>query len=177
MGMKPSLHWSLAGRPWLRAGRSARPAPAVLAAFMLLATGCSAIYQAPEVRLDSVRLVGLGLRGGSLEADVVVTNPNRYALRGGYLEYNLDLAEPAAEEHAWSPLASGRIDAEIEVPARDSVIVELPIDFSWDGVGGVIRALLLSGTFDYRVSGVLELHSPFGKTVPFRRIDTISLGT
>jgi hypothetical protein len=82
----------------------------------------------------------------------------------------------AAGESRWLPLAGGQLSREIEVPARDSAVVELPIEFAWNAVGGAIRSLLERGTFDYRVSGSLELRSPIPQTVPYRRTGTLSLG-
>ena len=144
---------------------------------LILTSACATLFEPPEVRLVSVRLTGLGLGGGTLEAGVVVSNPNRYSLRSSQLSYDLELADPGtAGGRQWTPLAAGQLDREVEVPARDSALVDLPIEFAWDAVGGAIRSLLERGTFDYRVSGELQLRSPIRRTVPYRRTGTLSLG-
>jgi hypothetical protein len=141
------------------------------------ASGCASLFQAPEVRLASVRVVGLGLLGGTLEAGVLVSNPNGYALRSGQLSYALDVAEPGdSASRSWTPLATGRLDREVQVPAGDSVIVGIPIEFTWEAMEGTIRSLLDRGTFDYRVSGALELRSPLRRTVPYRHTGTLTVG-
>ena len=140
-------------------------------------SGCATLFQAPEVRLASVRVVGLGLRGGTLEAGVLVSNPNGYALRSGQLRYELEVAEPGdSASRGWTPLANGQLDREVQVPAGDSVILGIPIEFTWEAVGSTIRSLLDRGTFDYRVSGALELRSPLRRSVPYRHTGTLALG-
>lgn len=150
-----------------------------MAAWLVLATvpaGCASLFQAPEVRLQSVRVLGLGLTGGTLEAGVLVSNPNRYALRTARLSYDLELADAGQSGDSWSPLANGQLEHVVEIPASDSVVVSVPIEFTWSGVGGAIRSLLERGTFDYRVSGALQLRSPIQRDVPYRRTGTLSVG-
>jgi LEA14-like dessication related protein len=145
-------------------------------ALVTVPAGCASLFEAPEIRLQSVRLVGLGLTGGSLEAGVLVSNPNRYPLRSAQLSYDLELAAVGQTDEVWSPLATGQLEREVEIPATDSVVVGIPIEFTWSGVGGAIRSLLERGTFDYRVSGALQLRSPIRRSVPYRRTGTLSLG-
>jgi LEA14-like dessication related protein len=150
-----------------------------LAAWLAFATvpaGCASLFQVPEVRLQSMRVVGLGLTGGTLEAGVLVSNPNRYALRTAQLSYDLELADAGQSGDNWSPLANGQLERVVEIPASDSVVVAVPIEFTWAGVGGAIRSLLERGTFDYRVSGALQLNSPIRRDVPYRRTGTLSVG-
>jgi LEA14-like dessication related protein len=145
-------------------------------AVTMVPAGCASLFQAPEVRLQSVRVVGLGLTGGTLEAGVLVSNPNRYALRTAQLSYALDLADAGTSGDAWNPLANGQLEREVEIPATDSIVVPIPIEFTWSGVGSAIRSLIERGTFDYRVSGALHLRSPIRREVPYRRTGTLSLG-
>jgi len=148
----------------------------VLLALALVPAGCASLFQAPEVRLQSVRVIGIGLTGGTLEAGVLVTNPNRFALRTARLSYDLELADAGRTTETWNPLANGQLEHEVEIPATDSVVVPIPIEFTWTGVGSAIRSLIERGTFDYRVSGALQLRSPIRKEVPYRRTGTLSLG-
>ena len=158
--------------------RGSRRAFAVLAwlALVVVPAGCASLFRAPEVRLQSVRVVGLGLTGGTLEAGVLVSNPNRYALRTAQLSYDLELADAGQSGEHWSPLANGQLEREVEIPASDSAVVSIPIEFTWSGVGSVIRSLIERGTFDYRLSGALHLRSPIPRDVPYRRTGTLSLG-
>jgi LEA14-like dessication related protein len=145
-------------------------------ALAFVPAGCASLFQAPEVRLQSVRVVAIGLTGGTLEAGVLVTNPNRYALRTARLSYDLELADANGSADTWNPLADGELEHEVEIPATDSVVVPIPIEFTWSGVGNAVRSLIERGTFDYRVSGALQLRSPVRKEVPYRRTGTLSLG-
>lgn len=166
-----------AGRRRRRPGVRRRSRALAWVPLVLLASGCATLFEAPDVRLVSVRLLGIGLGGGTLEAGVLVSNPNRYALRGGQLSYDLELgADGAGGETRWLPLAGGQLEREIEVPGRDSAVVAVPIEFAWDAVGGAMRSLLERGTFDYRITGSLQLLSPIRRAVPYRRTGTLSLG-
>jgi LEA14-like dessication related protein len=141
---------------------------------ILALTGCLAGYRQPEVRFDGIRLGGLGLRGGTVYAQLHVVNPNRFGLRTDALSYDLELSGPG-EEPEWIRLAEGTYRERIEVDARDSTLVEIPIEFAYADLGGALRSILDRGTIDYRVSGRVELTDPIGRSIPYRRTGTVSL--
>ena len=135
--------------------------------------GCLAGYQQPEVRFDGIRLGGLGLRGGTVYAQLNVVNPNRFGLRTDALSYDLELSGPG-DDADWIRLAEGTYRERIEVEARDSAIVEIPIAFDYADLGGALRSILDRGTIDYRVSGRVELTDPIGRSIPYRRTGTVN---
>ena len=151
--------------------RSRRMIPVTVAALVLAA--CWPVFRPPEVRLDGVRLGSIGLTGGTLTGYVVVDNPNAFALRTVAIGYNLELNDPA--NNRWVPLAEGTLDREVSVPANDSAVVELPLSFTYSGIGAAIRSILESGTFEYRIAGDLRLTEPLRRQVPFRRTGTVSI--
>lgn len=153
-----------------------------LAAALLLATaatGCWPAFEQPEVRVAAVSLGGLGVRGGTLIAHVVVSNPNRFQLRTQALSYALELGGRTVGDGSgdpeWIRLGEGRVDKEVSIEAKDSTIVEIPLDFTYSGVGAAIRSVLDRGTIDYRIAGDLRVSEPVRRLVPFRRSGTVTL--
>lgn len=140
-----------------------------------LSAGCMKFEQ-PEVRLDGLRLAGLGTRGGTIYARLHIANPNGYRLEASSLTYDLDLAQAAGTEDLdWVRFADGEYARPVAVDANDSTIVEVPVDFTFDGMSGVARSVLERGTLDYRVSGVIGVREPVRRDVPFRHTGKVSL--
>jgi LEA14-like dessication related protein len=151
-------------------------------ALTVVATGCSAsaIFTQPEVTLENVQIGGLGLSGGTIVVDLKIVNPNRFALSADALDYALALSDPASgSDTSWVDVASGTYDQRISVGARDSARVQIPVGFSYSGLGAAGGSLLRRGTFTYRATGTVHASTPLGaRTVPFRKRGTVTmLGT
>ncbi|MGH7447596.1 MAG: hypothetical protein ACRELT_08545, partial [Longimicrobiales bacterium] len=61
---------------------------------LLLVASCSSAVRQPEVRLESMRVGGLGLRGGTLYAQVYIGNPNGFELQTRSVTYDLQVEDP-----------------------------------------------------------------------------------
>jgi len=92
------------------------------------------------------------------------------------MAYDLDLGD-ASESNSWTRLAEGTIDREYHIAARDSAVVEIPLQLAYSGVSGAIRSILNRGTFDYRIGGDISVTAPVSRRVPFRRTGTVSLSS
>lgn len=150
---------------------------ALLFAVLALSACPGPVYQQPEVALQNVQLAGLGLRGGTLLVNVKVVNPNRFALNADRLRYDLLLRDSrAANDTVWLNFASGIFAQQFTVAARDSGFVQIPVEFTYAGLGGAATSLLRAGTFDYRASGIVDVRTPLGLyEVPFARRGTFTL--
>jgi LEA14-like dessication related protein len=144
-----------------------------LALGAILATSCIPRVEQPEVWLAGARLSSLGLGGGVVDVRLSVYNPNRFALRASGLTYDLDLERPG-EEGDWFDFTEGRIDNDLEVAAGDTAVVVVPVEFSYRGLGEVVRGLLDRGTFEYRVSGEVAVESPIRRDLRYRHTGTVS---
>jgi LEA14-like dessication related protein len=114
----------------------------------------------PKVSIKTVSLNGVGLNGGSLDVVLNVYNPNGYRLDATRLTYKLLLDS--------IPFGTGTTDSNFVVNKKDSSTVRLPLDFTWAGVGAAGRALLNTGSVQYRVQGDLTVGSPVGAfTIPY----------
>lgn len=135
------------------------------------------VFQQPRVTLDNVRLGGLGLSGGTLLVSLEVVNPNRFALNANQLQYELALGDPEeTSDTTWIDFAQGVYDQPFSVPAGDSAVVQVPIEFSYSGIGSAANALLRRGTFSYRARGTVDLRTPLGGyDVPFSKRGTVTL--
>jgi LEA14-like dessication related protein len=143
-------------------------------ALAVAVAACAGAYRQPEVQLEGVRLGGIGVRGGTLYAQVLVTNPNRFDLETRSLRYDLELQDPD-NPGQWVSFAQGTIDERVRVGRGASTILEVPISFRYDDMGGALRQVLDTGTFAYRVSGDVRLSEPIGRSFPYRKQGTVSM--
>lgn len=148
-------------------------AATVLAA-VLVTGACSSIFRQPEVRLEGLRMGGIGLRGATLVARLHISNPNDFTLATRAFTYDLELqdADSAGE---WIHLAQGNVEQEIEVDGNAAKTVEIPIEFRYSDLGPAVKSLIDRGTFGYRVSGRIEVQEPMSRSVPYRKTGQVSL--
>lgn len=135
---------------------------------------CSRAVRQPEVRLEGVRVGGVGLRGGTVYAQVLVTNPNGFDLETEQLNYDLQVADPK-DPAKWVSFSKGTIDERIRIDDHDSKVIEIPIQFRYDDFGGALRSIIDTGTFNYRVTGDVKLTGPLGRTIPFSKTGIVSM--
>jgi LEA14-like dessication related protein len=109
-----------------------------------------------------VRLTSLTFSGGSVQVDLEVDNPNRFALESQDFRYALSFSQGAGADAQWASLAEGRADESLRVPARDrgTVTVIVPIDLA--SVGAALGRLLRSGELEYRFTGEILARTPLG---------------
>jgi LEA14-like dessication related protein len=136
-----------------------------VAVAMMGATGCSAIgrqaFQQPVVRLQDVRVNGVGLTGGNLDVRLSVYNPNGYRLDATRMTYNVLVGDSVQ-------FATGSMDTKFTVSGKDSNIVTIPVNFTYSGIGAAGRQLLNTGGVNYRVAGDVIVGTVVGNfTVPY----------
>ena len=143
-------------------------------ALVFFAAACSLAYRQPDVRLEGIRVGSIGLRGGTLYAQVHVANPNSFDLETKAVSYDLQLADPANEK-AWINFAHGTLSEAIKVDGHRSRVIEIPIQFHYQDLGGAMRTILDTGTFNYRVSGDVQLKEPISRTIPYRKTGVVTM--
>ena len=141
---------------------------------LFLAVACSSVVREPEVRLESIRMGGIGLRGGTLYAEVYVGNPNGFDLETRSISYDMQVEHPDSAGR-WVSFSQGTVEDPVRVRGNGSTIVEVPIQFRYDDLGGAVRSILDTGTFNYRVRGDVELSEPIGRTIPYAKTGIVSL--
>jgi LEA14-like dessication related protein len=160
----------------MRAARLWRLSAALVLTAVLSACG-SGVYRQPQITLENVQVGGLGLRGGTLLVNLEITNPNRFALSANHLQYQLSLRDPQVpNDTTWIPFAIGTYEQPFTVAARATEQVQIPVEFTYAGLGGAASSLLRSGTFTYRATGTVDVRTPLGGyEVPFQRRGTVTL--
>jgi LEA14-like dessication related protein len=141
---------------------------------ILLLGACSSAVRQPEVRLESMRVGGIGLRGGTLYAQVYIGNPNGFDLETRSLTYDMQVEHPDSAGQ-WVSFSQGTVDEPMRVRGNSSTVIEVPIQFRYDDLGGAVRSILDTGTFNYRVRGDVQLSQPIGRTIPYSRTGIVSL--
>lgn len=121
--------------------------------------GCSSIaeraFTNPTIGVRGVKVRSVGLTGGSIEVTLAVANPNPYPLPVHRATYNFALADS-------TEIGRGETAVAFTVPARDSAVVQLPVDVSWQGLRAAARDAASDGTVDYRFGGIVTLDTPLG---------------
>jgi LEA14-like dessication related protein len=144
---------------------------AILSAVLAVA-GCATLgrirFQAPEVRLAEVQIMGLGFSGGTLNLVLDVHNPNGYEIRTQRLTADLEL-----EETHFGDVA---LERNVRLAPEANTLVDVPLRFTWEGVGAGARALLGMGSVQYRMRGTLHAETPMGeRPVSLSRGGTVAL--
>lgn len=144
---------------------------------VVMTAGCSSVFNQPEVTLQSVQVGGLGLRGGTLLVNVQVVNPNSFSLSADQLNYQLSVSDPEQpQDTTWIDFASGTYGEGFSVGARDTAVVQIPVEFSYAALGAAAGSIARAGTFTYRALGTVDVRTPLGsRQVPFRKHGTVAL--
>ncbi len=141
-----------------------RLAAALLAVFAI--GGCASLgalggFKEPIVSFKDLRVRGLGLTGGSIDAYLNVYNPNGFKLDATRLTYKVTVGNDAQ-------LGTGVLDSRFTVQDKDSTTVRIPIDFTYAGIGAAGRQMMQSGSVPYNVAGDVTVATPLGNfTVPY----------
>ena len=112
-------------------------------------------FYRPEIELRNVRFAGAGMTGGAMDVVLRVYNPNDYPLRSPRVAYRL-----IVDKHE---VAEGTYDTNVDVPARDSAVMRVPMKVGYTSVARGARSLLGDGTVDYRVLGRIHVDTPHGR--------------
>ena len=145
-------------------GRRTKLATAALVAIAV--AGCASLgalggFKEPIVSFKDLRVRGLGLTGGSLDAYLNVYNPNGFRLDATRLTYKVTVGNDAQ-------LGTGVLDSRFAVRNNDSTTVRIPIDFTYAGIGAAARQMMQSGSVPYNVAGDVTVATPLGNfTVPY----------
>jgi LEA14-like dessication related protein len=145
-------------------GRRTKFATAALVAFAV--AGCASLgalggFKEPIVSFKDLRVRGLGLTGGSIDAYLNVYNPNGFKLDATRLTYKVTVGNDAQ-------LGTGVLDSRFTVQDKDSTTVRIPIDFTYAGIGAAGRQMMQSGSVPYNVAGDVTVATPLGNfTVPY----------
>ena len=134
-------------------------------AAVAVTAACSALgrqaFKEPVVRLQDVRVNGVGLTGGNLDVRLSVYNPNGYRLDATRLTYNVIVGDSVR-------FATGTVDSRFTVNGNDSSTVTIPVNFTYTGIGAAGRQLLNTGGVSYRVNGDVIVGTVIGSfTVPY----------
>lgn len=147
---------------------------AVLA--VVVTAACVPNIEAPDVRFVGARLGSVGLEGGRLYVQLSVVNPNDFALEADALTYDLDLRDPDASDDGWVGFTEGMFEKRTRVPANDSTVVEIPVEFTYGGLGGAARSIMATGTVTYRLRGAVQVAEPVRAEIPFDQEGRASFG-
>ena len=126
---------------------------------LTLNAGCAILnrvsFEAPTAALKGVSVTGLGLKGGSLDLDLDVYNPNAYELRSPKMAVTVDLEQ--------THFGEATLERAVQLPAQSHSMVTVPLSFTWEGVGAGARALLSKGSVNYGLTGRIVVEAPFGE--------------
>ncbi len=129
-----------------------------LALTVVLLGGCSAlgrtVFTPPTVVVEDVRLVGVGLAGGTVDISLHVFNPNKFTLDSKRVNYTV-LVDTI-------PLGSGTITDRIVVGGKDSTTVRIPVTFGIPQILAAGSKFLQGGSIPYRFVGDITVGSPVG---------------
>ena len=138
---------------------------ALISLVVLAIGGCASLglgggFKDPVVNFKDLRIAGIGLSGGSLDAYVNVYNPNGFKLDATRLTYKVAVGD--------NQLGTGALDSRFTVQNHDSTQVRIPIEFTYAGIGGAARQMMQSGSVPYTVTGDVTVGTPVGNfPVPY----------
>ena len=133
-----------------------------LAVICAVAQSCAWAFTPPTVRVEEVRLTSLSFSGGSVQVDLEVENPNRFALESRDFRYALAFAKGGDGGTEWVTLSEGRASEPLRIDAHDKGTVTVAVPFDLSSVGAALGRLLRSGELEYRFTGEILARTPLG---------------
>ena len=120
--------------------------------------GCATLgmgtFKEPIVSFKDLKVRGLGLTGGSLDAYVNIYNPNGFKLDATRLTYNVLVGQ--------NQLGTGALNSRFTVQSKDSTTVRIPIDFTYSGIGAAATQMMQQGSVPYTITGDVTVATPLG---------------
>lgn len=140
-----------------------------LPALCLLLSSCLSWFgERPTLKLKEVHVERLSLSDLHLLFGIEVTNPNRFDLTLGSLEYTVFLND--------REVGQGRLKKEVALPHSSATLVQVPLRADLQKIGGLWTALLAGPDLKYRIEGTALIQTGLGSSkVPFRKSDSIRL--
>jgi LEA14-like dessication related protein len=111
-------------------------------------------FQEPIVTFKDLKVRGLGITGGTLDAYVNVYNPNGFRLDATRLTYNVMVGQ--------NQLGTGALDSRFTVQDKDSTTIRIPIDFTYAGIGAAGTQMMQQGSVPYTITGDVTVATPVG---------------
>ena len=143
-------------------------APLLLAAALAACAAVSNALQEPDVKLERVVVREVGVRGGELELQLSLDNPNPFDLRGTEIALGFDVEG--------SHVGNVRYADDFNLVSGGRTGLTLPLSFEWAGVGSALKAALSTGEIPYDMKGQLTIQTPWGaQSVPFTREGRVPL--
>lgn len=146
-----------------------------LAGLVLLVAvgGCASLKpQAPEVSIDSVRLLEMGFAEQKFGILLRVRNPNEREFMLNRLDYQLEVSG--------QPFARGQLERAVSLAAKGETLIEVPAnmrlgDFLNSAAGKLLAGAGPSGRgeLDYRLFGTARIDDSW--SAPFERKGKIDL--
>jgi LEA14-like dessication related protein len=132
-----------------------------IAVMLVMAAGmgaCASLgmagFRDPIVSFKDIKVRGLGLSGGSLDAYLSIYNPNGFTLNATRLTYNVMVGQ--------NQLGTGALSSAFAVQSGDSTTVRIPIDFTYAGIGTAATQMMQQGSVPYTVTGDVTVGTPLG---------------
>lgn len=149
--------------PSPRRGTAPAPSPRMPRSLALLAlvllAACDRLveraFQPPRAEFRGVTMRTVGLGGGTLDVQLMLHNPNPYALTAAGATYRLFAADSVE-------VGQGTLRDTVVVAARDSALVQLPLAVSWRALQVAGRQAMRDGSVDYRIAGEIAGITPVG---------------
>jgi LEA14-like dessication related protein len=142
--------------------------PLMLAAALSACAAVSSALQDPEVKLERVLVRDVDVRGGELELQLGLENPNPFDLRGTEIALGFDVEG--------SHVGDVRYADDFNLQQGGRTKLSLPLRFEWAGVGTALKTALSSGEIPYDMKGQLTIRTPWGaQSVPFTREGRVPL--
>ena len=143
-------------------------APLLLAAALAACAAVSNALEEPDVKLERVVVREVGVRGGELELQLSLDNPNPFDLRGTEIALGFDVEG--------SHVGNVRYADDFNLVSGGRTGLTLPLSFEWAGVGSALKAALSTGEIPYDMKGQLTIQTPWGaQSVPFTREGRVPL--
>jgi LEA14-like dessication related protein len=116
---------------------------------LALCSACSLllkqVLEKPKVALETVDVREVGPAGATVVFNVRVENPNPVGITVDALKYDIEIAGKL--------LSSGQLEKPAQVPAKEKVLVGIPVSVKYSDVLNSVMSFLSSGLSTYRVKG------------------------